>query len=1106
MSPPSDPLNPRAASTDTAGPVWPTTPEPTAGARRSVAFGEQGLIGRDHLLATLLGDVSRTSRSHGGLVLITGEAGIGKSALLSEVVHEAGDMGLAGAVGTCWNAKGAPGYWPWVQIARSLRSQVPAELWSVAEASSGSPLSAMAVGEGLDAGFDLFDAVHRSLTTLAAEKPLVLAVEDLQWADPDSLRLLEFLAQHAWYQRILLIGTYRDVEVEGGRHPLEAALSGLAARGSVLPLSGLSRQGVGELVERVVGSPVCSSEVTDYHRRTGGNPFFVEQTAQLRNGTGALGSLPAGVREVIRRRIGTLPAEVGEVLGVASVLGRRFDWHILAAVSGHPSATTAALLEVAEATGLVTPDADGRREFTHDLVRQALYDDLGRDRSVDLHAEVVLRAERDPTLSHYLLPGELAGHAFAAGPRLEPDLVVGLLRRAGSDAARRLAVREATTHFRRALEVAAAIGPRRQAEIALELGEELLQGGETGESEDLLRLALTLAKDLNDPPLAARVALVLHRVTSVGGSGTLAAEAMRVAHRRLFGSDGLDGDESAERVAVEAARLARAEGDAESLVFSLWAHHDVLWGPGTAARRQALIEEIHTVSRDRGDRETELFAISLKWVAMFEQGDPSYLGVFRDFVSQMERESTPRAVFSASLDRCIVAVLTGDFANAHHLLERAAAAAGDEPQAYYATMISHLQWSLLLLEGNFDELWEFHEDLDESGYPFPRLLTALSRAQYGELTEASSLAEVWSVQSLPRHYHALWLRLTSQLAVASGDEEALDEALAALTPYSGEWVVSVFGCDISGPMDLWIGIVEAARGDVDSALDRLASAEASARAVQARPWVIQIRWHRARILLRRGSPPDLVAVREQLREVNDSAGALGMHQVAAAARRLLVRINGSVACDASATEDATLTPPSDIPRGAPTQRTTADSVRLQREGKVWALEYQGRTAHMSDTKGLRDLHQLLLQPGQQISSVLLYAPDAGDVARAVRAFGSDPVLDEQAKAQYRRRIEALDEQIDRTLQFERDEEAAELDREREALLEELRSATGLGGRSRKLDDASDRARKAVTARIKDTLRKMQEVHPELALLLRDHVSTGASCMFSPVGTVAVWSL
>jgi len=178
---------------------------------------------------------------------------------------------------------------------------------------------------------------------------------------------------------------------------------------------------------------------------------------------------------------------------------------------------------------------------------------------------------------------------------------------------------------------------------------------------------------------------------------------------------------------------------------------------------------------------------------------------------------------------------------------------------------------------------------------------------------------------------------------------------------------------------------------------------------------------------------------------------------------------------------------------------------FRREGDVWRLAFADRVVHLPDAKGLRDLHELLSHPGDDIAAVVLLDPTAGPELLAARRMGGDPVLDDEAKARYKRRLVELDEAIDRAAQRGDQSKLATLDAERRALIDELRAAAGLGGRTRRLGDEAERARKTVTARIRDTLRKIDERHPDLATHLRDALSTGATCRYAPP-TPTTWHL
>lgn len=183
--------------------------------------------------------------------------------------------------------------------------------------------------------------------------------------------------------------------------------------------------------------------------------------------------------------------------------------------------------------------------------------------------------------------------------------------------------------------------------------------------------------------------------------------------------------------------------------------------------------------------------------------------------------------------------------------------------------------------------------------------------------------------------------------------------------------------------------------------------------------------------------------------------------------------------------------------GAPAGTRAVPSAEFRRNGPVWQLRWDGVTVHVPDAKGLRDLHSLLGLPGTDVPAVQLLAPEGGDLVVAAGQLGGDPVLDEEAKRRYKEHLGRLDAEIDRAAARDDARGVEKYDRERQALLDQLRSAAGLGGRSRRLGDQTERARKTVTARIRDTLRKLDTLHPALAAHLKASVTTGTTCAYRP---------
>ena len=209
-----------------------------------------GVIGRDEVLAVLRASYGQAAAGRGHLVLIGGEAGIGKTAIAAEVADWAAAQGALLLWGRCSQTDGAPPFWPWAQVVRAAAdagARPPQTVRALGWTGPTDPEPAGVFGTAAGhARFQLFDATAGFLATLADSRPVVVVIDDLHWADPDSLALGEFAARQLAGRRVLLIGTYRDEEVTG-------QLRQLAGSASLIPLGGLGPAHVGELMARLLG-------------------------------------------------------------------------------------------------------------------------------------------------------------------------------------------------------------------------------------------------------------------------------------------------------------------------------------------------------------------------------------------------------------------------------------------------------------------------------------------------------------------------------------------------------------------------------------------------------------------------------------------------------------------------------------------------------------------------------------------------------------------------------------------------------------------------------------------------------------------------------------
>ncbi|GAA1854681.1 hypothetical protein GCM10009836_38440 [Pseudonocardia ailaonensis] len=384
--------------------------------------GGERLIGRDAELALLQAAVDGSAAGGTEFVAVVGEAGIGKSRLVEELAGRARATGVPVAWGRCWQHEGAPVLWPWVQVLRELGTRLPADVLAAAltgraapvgtlvpELVRGAPAASPAPGASADpaASVDeaevyLFDAVVTFLAAVATDRPVVLVVDDLQWADPASRRLAEYVATHLRDSRVTVVVTVRSPGTEGDHPDLEvlAALARLT-RVRRIDLPPISAADVRALVRDRVGDDVDEPTAAALHARTGGNPFYIGEIVRLvlTTGSGMADGVPDSVRGVIRRRVQRLSEDDQAVLRAAAVVGRTFDIDLLAAVTGIDEDAVDDAVDRATVLGLLRsePGTADLHRFTHALLQETLIDETGPSRRRRLHRRTaeMLVARRD---------------------------------------------------------------------------------------------------------------------------------------------------------------------------------------------------------------------------------------------------------------------------------------------------------------------------------------------------------------------------------------------------------------------------------------------------------------------------------------------------------------------------------------------------------------------------------------------------------------------------------------------------------------------------------------------------------------------------------------
>ena len=452
-----DPALDTSAHLSAGAPVTTTpAPPPHAAARRPVFIGRAAALDR---LRVAMGEaVAGRTR----MVLVEGEPGIGKSRLASELADVARQAGIPTCWGRCHDDEGAPPLWPWVQVLRALGVddlQTP-HLRSVLAALL--PELGPAIHDDLAADaarFRLYDVVREAIERAAAERPAVLVLDDVHWADASSLRLLRFLAVELRDAAVLVVVTFRDTE-EAEKTAFGDTLADVGRQPDAerLRLTGLSEHDVADLLRLTTSIPedAVATIAADVHQRTSGNPFFITELVRLMESerrwdtAGSAVDVPVAVSDVIRRRVRRLPEDVQTVLGVAAVIGRRFELDVLALACGLDAERTLEVLEAALVTRVIVEERPGRYRFAHALVTETLHHDLAPSRRARLHGRVAAAIESSAAADLAPYYSELAHH-YANATTAASEHALAYARLAAEQATSRLAYDEAVLQWRAAL-------------------------------------------------------------------------------------------------------------------------------------------------------------------------------------------------------------------------------------------------------------------------------------------------------------------------------------------------------------------------------------------------------------------------------------------------------------------------------------------------------------------------------------------------------------------------------------------------------------------------------------------------------------------------------
>ena len=945
--PPAEAVEPRPPELD-AG----TPPVGVSAARRlavpagrAAAESARGaFVGREPELAELIGGFDDACAGHGRLFLLVGEPGIGKSRLADELSAHARTRGARVLVGRCWEAGGAPAYWPWVH---SLRTYVRESETAVLRAQLGAgateltqllpelrrhfpDLTKSPEQDPEGARFRLFDATTEFLRNAAEDQPILLVLDDLHAADAPSLLLLRFLARELGSIRMLVVGAFRDVDPIPGR-ALTEMLAEIAREPVTrrLSLGGLSERELAEYLKLLASQIASPALAPALHEETEGNPLFAGEIVRLLSVEGVRSesaddvrlTIPESVRDVIARRLTHLSAECSRALVLASVLGREFALDALARLGALSEDQLLDMLDEAIAARVVSDVAGGpgRISFSHVLIRDTLYEGLNSARRVRLHREVVsaLEALYGDELGPHL--AELAHHAIAgrdAGKGVE------YARRAGDRALALLAYEEAARLYQSALaalERAGSSDERVRCELLLSLGEAQSRAGNTAGSKSVFLEAAGIAQDHRLSRELARAAaeyggrIVWARAGGDDrlvplleqGLAALAEDDVELRVRLLARLAGALRDEPSRarrdtlsRQAVEHAREAR---NPAALAYALDGRAAAIVAPDTVAECLALGSELCEVAARSGDRERAMAGHFHRNIAQLQVGDVRGAEVDVAAASRIARElRQPAHLWQARGVEAMLALAAGRLASADELVEQALAL-GERAQRGAAITVYHVQrYTLCEFRGNLEGVESAIADLlrEYPARPVFRCVLVHLQARVGRLADAKrTLHDLARDDFSALPFDQEWLFGMSLLAETSallGDIDSAATLYRLLAPWAALNVVDQAE-GIRGSVARYLGILTTATRRSEEAERHFEDALAMNARMGARPWLAHTQHDYARMLLARDGPGH----REHAQELLDVAAAtyreLGMEGYAGSTSELARQVATSQA-------------------------------------------------------------------------------------------------------------------------------------------------------------------------------------------------------------------
>ncbi|MGI8633548.1 MAG: AAA family ATPase [Solirubrobacterales bacterium] len=920
--------------------------------RETTALPEQVFVGRDREIEVLRSRLLDALDGRGGLVLVGGEPGVGKTTLVKQLIREAEQRGALALFGRCYESEGAVPYSPFVEMLEQALALMPPEIVREDMGDDAPEVARMVpalrrrfpdIPEPLDLPPEqqqryFFNAVGSFVSRGSHRFPLMIVMDDVHWADESTLLLIEHMAALMPDLRVLGVGTYRDVELDVSR-PLAVALERLTRDRLVerLPVRRFDRATVATMIEGLAGKTAPAVVVDAIFDETEGNPFFVEEVFRHLAEDGTLFDggefrsdihvdeldVPESVRLVVGRRLERLGDDARKILAAGAVVGRGFPFDLLEEIVDVDSGRLIDVVEAAEAARVIVAEERGGEvhySFGHELIRQTLLSGLSVLRRQRLHLAVADAIERTDRRARHDRPSEIAHHLLAAGSAADRERTLEFLELAAERALEAAAFEEALSAVDDALSIVDPDDHGRRSELLLRRGSAVRALGRFDECITIWdELIATFAeRDLVDDAAdlcyeAGYLLVWLNRfeeafatfargLAIVGDQRTAARSLLLALNGGMLGLAGFY--EAAAPLLDEAEEIARSIGDDRTLGRVLWGRSISQWCNGWV--REALESGRAAIHEMRKTNDQWYLVDALAWTSfpLILSGRPDEMAEGRRLAAE-GMELGRRLGHRGGEVLCLRGVaMSRAFGADLDVFERAGR---DDLEAFSSvespwSTQSHIFVALVsVLRGDLDDAAEHvREAIDlepvsawtglGQGYDL------LVHAWRGETETCRQLLDAGR-STLPAPgarppIGQIFRVMTTVQACVVAD---LPAEAAALYPVVAALVddVPVTGFDFA-LTDRVAGMAAAAGGQWDDAVRHFDAALRRAEEIDDTMDMPQVEHWFGEMLVDRGRPEDQGRARDLLTSAIECYGALGMPLLEARARQALTRTSSSV--------------------------------------------------------------------------------------------------------------------------------------------------------------------------------------------------------------------